>query len=80
MIAHNKAKSIDDLPVSDSGKGGEDGQSGVETVWYNYKRKGDIDYESNSKVYVTDIAGMHDFFVLRVKDMPAFRRWVDLFF
>ena len=30
------------------------------------------DYDS--KVYVTDIAGMHDFYVLRVKDMPAFRR------
>jgi len=28
----------------------------------------------DNQVYVTDIAGMHDFYVLRVKDMPAFRR------
>ena len=66
------------LLVSELGQGGEDGQSGgyrmhIKTTDIK-PRKGGVNNEYNSKVYVTDIAGMHDFFVLRVKDMSAFQR------
>ena len=73
---------------SELGRGGEDGQSGGWRIYIVYwiniidaadiklrLRKGRADNHYDSKVYVTDIAGMHDFYVLRVKDMPAFRRW-----
>ena len=60
------------LKLSESGQGGEDGQPGDRLKILG---KGRVDHKvSFPKVYVTDIAGMHDFYVLRVKDMPAFRR------